>query len=107
MPLDPTAARMPLRVASTADVTEAASSKLPAVIASNPRAPLKKSGTMDRDNRGSGAARCCGAAKPIVDRAAEAVLWDRHDRDAPDVGTVERAQRREQVGRRLREIAAA
>ena len=51
-------------------------------------------------------ARRGGAAQPVVDRAAEPLFGDRHHRDAGKLRPVEPAQHREQVGRRLGEVAA-
>src|SRR5690242_13577127 len=55
----------------------------------------------------SAAARRRGAAEAVVDGEAEAVRRDRHDGDAGEFGPVEVAQRREEVGGRLGEVAGA
>ena len=47
-----------------------------------------------------------GAAEPVVDRFAEPVMRDRHDRDGLRAGGIERAQMREQIGGRFDQIAA-
>lgn len=58
-------------------------------------------------DRKSARPRSSGAAQAIVDRSAETVLGDRHHCDPGEIGPVEPAQHREQIGRGLGEIAAA
>ena len=55
----------------------------------------------------SAVARGGGAAQAVVDRAAEAVLGDRHDCDPGERGAVETAQHCEQIGCRSGEVAGA
>src|SRR5208282_930067 len=47
-----------------------------------------------------------GTSEAVVDGFAETVGGDRHDRDRARAGGIERAKLREQIGRRLDEIAA-
>src|SRR5271155_2583469 len=55
--------------------------------------------------RGGLFSRGGGAAQAGVDRPAETMLGDRHHRDPGEGGPVEPAQHREEIGRRLRQIA--
>src|SRR6185437_8985860 len=100
-PLVLTISLMRARAAATPDSADAVTSELrPVAFALARPRPCRKRG-------GSSRSRRSGAAQPIVEREAQAVLGDRHDGDRGEVRPVERTQRREKIGRRLAQIIGA
>src|ERR1700741_4481614 len=100
-PLAPTISLMRASAAATPGSADAVTSELhPVVFALARPWPGRKRGGSTRSRRG-------GAAQAVVERETEAVLRNRHDRDGDEVGPVERAQRGEEIGSGLAQIAGA
>ena len=100
-PLAPTISLMRASAVAVPGSAEAVTSELRAVALELALARRRPCGKRVASTRARGG----GAAQAVVDRKAEPMLGDRHDRDGGEIRPVERAQRGEEIGGGLAQIA--